>query len=125
MFDRLKDQRGAEHVFMDVTDLRPGQDFAVELDQVVGRADCLLAVIGPRWIEAVDASGRRRIDDPDDFVRREIVSGLAKCAIVTPVLVHGAAMPRSTRLPEPLQALVRRQAIDRTLEPGLPHIGPP
>lgn len=112
LFDGLKERCGAEHVFMDVTDLRPGQDFAVELEQAVGRADCLLALIGPRWLEMIDASGRRRIDDPDDLVRREIASGLAKGATVIPVLVHGAAMPRAAQLPEPLQPLVRRQAIE-------------
>ncbi|MEO7851476.1 MAG: toll/interleukin-1 receptor domain-containing protein [Rubrivivax sp.] len=111
LFDGLKERWGAEHVFMDVAGLRPGQDFAIELEQAVGRADCLLAVIGPRWMQAVDASGQRRIDDPDDLVRREIVSGLAKCATVIPVLVHGATMPRASQLPEPLQPLVRRQAI--------------
>ena len=43
LFDGLKDRLGAEHVFMDVTDLRPGQDFAVELERAVAKADCVLA----------------------------------------------------------------------------------
>ena len=116
LFDRLKERFGAEHVFMDVTDLRPGQDFALELEQAVAKADCLLAVIGPRWLEAVDASGRRRIDDPDDFVRREIGAGLAKGASVIPVLVHGATMPRADAMPEALRPLARRQAIALTDE---------
>jgi hypothetical protein len=112
LFDGLKDRLGAEHVFMDVTDLRPGQDFAVELEHAVAKADYLLAVIGPRWLDAVDASGGRRIDDPDDFVRREVGAGLAKGASVIPVLVHGATMPRADELPEALRSLARRQAID-------------
>ena len=112
LFDGLRPHVGAEHVFMDVTDLRPGQDFAAELERAVGRADCVLAVIGPRWLQAVDATGRRRIDDPDDFVRREIALGLAQGATVIPVLVHGATLPRAAELPEPLQALVRRQAVE-------------
>ncbi len=112
LFDRLKDRLGAEHVFMDVTDLRPGQDFAVELEHAVAKADCLLAVIGPRWLDAVDASGRRRIDDPDDFVHREVGAALSKGISVIPVLVHGATMPRADELPEALRSLARRQAID-------------
>lgn len=112
LFDGLRARFGAGHVFMDVTDLRPGQDFAVELERAVGRADCVLAVIGPRWLQAVDAAGRRRIDDPDDFVRREIALGLAHGATVIPVLVHGAALPRAAELPEPLQPLARRQAVE-------------
>jgi hypothetical protein len=112
LFDRLKDRLGAEHVFMDVTDLRPGQDFAVELEQAVAKANCLLAVIGPRWLDAVDASGRRRIDDPEDFVRREVGAALSKGASVIPVLVHGAKMPPADELPEALRSLARRQAIE-------------
>jgi hypothetical protein len=114
LFDRLQDELGAAHVFMDVTDLRPGQDFAVELERAVARADCLLAVIGPRWLAAVDAAGRRRIDDADDFVRREIGAALAQGATVIPVLVHGATMPRAEELPEALRSLARRQAINLT-----------
>jgi hypothetical protein len=112
LFDGLRDSLGAEHVFMDVSDLRPGQDFVVELDRAVAQADCVLAVIGPRWLDAVDQSGRRRIDDPQDLVRREISAGLAKGASVIPVLVHGAAMPRADALPQTLRPLARRQAIE-------------
>jgi hypothetical protein len=111
LFDRLRDQLGAEHVFMDVTDLRPGQDFALELERAVAKANCLLAVIGPRWLNAADGSGRRRIDDPEDFVRREVGSALSAGATVIPVLVHGATMPRTDELPEALKSLGRRQAI--------------
>ncbi len=110
LFDRLKDRLGADHVFMDVTDLQPGQDFAVELENAVAKANCLLAVIGPRWLGAVDASGRRRIEDPDDFVRREVGAALSNGASVIPVLVHGATMPRADELPAALRALARRQA---------------
>ena len=117
LFDRLKDRLGAEHVFMDVTDLRPGQDFAVELEHAVAKADCLLAVIGPRWLDAVDTSGRRRIDDPDDFVHREVGAALSKGISVIPVLVHGATMPRADELPEALRSLARRQHRSRERSP--------
>jgi hypothetical protein len=110
LFDRLKERLGADRVFMDVTDLVPGQDFEVELERAVARADCVLVVIGPRWLEVKDASGLRRIDALNDFVRREIVAGLMKGATVIPVLVQGATMPRAEELPEELRPLSRRQA---------------
>lgn len=109
--DGLAERFGAGRVFMDVSDLKPGQDYVVELDRALAKADCVLVVIGPRWLTAVDASGRRRIDDPGDLVCREISAGLARQATVIPVLVHGATMPAAEAMPAALHPLARRQAI--------------
>ena len=114
LFDGLTERFGAGRVFMDVSDLKPGQDYVVELDRALARADCVLVVIGPRWLTAVNASGRRRIDDPSDLVCREIGAGLARQATVIPVLVHGATMPAAEALPPALHSLARRQAITLT-----------
>lgn len=59
-----------------------------------------------------EKDGRRRLDDPEDWVRREVASGLAGRAVVTPVLVGHARLPTIEELPEPLQALPGRQAIE-------------
>jgi len=114
LFDGLKERFGAERVFMDVSDLRPGEDFVAALDRALAASGVVLAVIGPRWLDAADASGRRRLDDPADFVRRELTAALASDASVIPVLVHGAQMPGGGSLPAPLQPLARRQAITLT-----------
>ena len=47
----------------------------------------------------------------DDFVAIEIKAGLDKGKRVIPVLVGGASMPRADLLPEPIQALARRNAV--------------
>jgi len=114
LFDGLAERFGAGHVFMDVSDLQPGQDYVDALDQALAKADCVLAVIGPRWLEAAGAAGQRRIDDPDDLVCREIAAGLKRQATVIPVLVHGATMPAADAMPPALRALARRQAIALT-----------
>ncbi len=57
-----------------------------------------------------DEHGRRRLDDPEDIVRLEIEAALTRKVRVIPVLVNGAAMPRSTDLPPGLQDLAGRQA---------------
>ncbi len=111
LFDGLVERFGEGHVFMDVSDLQPGQDYVAELDRALARADCVLALIGPRWLTATNAAGQRRIDDAEDFVRREIGAGLAREAVVIPVLVHGAAMPAAAEMPAALAPLARRQAI--------------
>lgn len=97
-------------IFMDIDDIPPGADWDDYIGQSVRRCDVLLALIGPRWLDAVDAQGRRRIDDPDDVVRREIVVALQHELLVIPVLVGDARLPAAEALPAPLRPLLRRQA---------------
>ena len=70
-----------------------------------------MAVIGPNWLTAADERGRRRLDDPDDFVRLEIEAALARGVRVIPVLAEGAVVPRRQDLPESLAGLARRNAL--------------
>jgi hypothetical protein len=85
------------------------------LESAVGSCRVLLAVIGPGWADARDAKGRRRLDDPDDFVRMEIESALRNPQVlVIPVLIDGAVMPRTEELPVELAQLGMNQAIEIT-----------
>ena len=113
LYEHLARHFGKQHVFMDIDTLQPGLDFGHALDQAVERSDVLLALIGPSWLSAVDAEGHRRLENPDDFVRLEIASALARGDIrVVPVLFGNAAMPRAAMLPEDLKPLARRHAVE-------------
>lgn len=112
LYDRLCGVLGAATVFMDVDDIQPGEDFSRAIARHLARADTLLAVIGPAWLEQRDAQGRQRLDDPQDFVRQEIAAALAQGKRVVPLLVGGAAMPRAQDLPGDLAALARCQAVE-------------
>jgi hypothetical protein len=59
-------------IFMDVDNLDPGIDFVEAIKASVGCCDVLIAVIGKHWLVSADEEGRRRIDNPEDFVRIEI-----------------------------------------------------
>jgi formylglycine-generating enzyme required for sulfatase activity len=99
------------HVFMDVDSIPLGADFVEILERWVGECEIMLALIGAGWINAVDpATGRRRLDDPHDFVRIEIREALRRGIPVVPVLIDGAPMPGAADLPDDLRSLVRRQA---------------
>ena len=114
LYDRLVEELPAASVFMDVDTIEPGVDFTQVLSERVGAADIVLAVIGPRWLEASGGDGRRRLDDPGDFVRIEIETSLARGIRVIPVLVDGAAVPRADQLPEAIRGLASRNAIEIT-----------
>jgi hypothetical protein len=70
LFDRLAARFGRDRVFMDVTDIAPGEDFTPVIETNIGAAELLVAVIGPQWISATDEKGTRRIDQPYDLVRQ-------------------------------------------------------
>ena len=106
LFDGIRDRFGDESVFMDVTDIRPGDDFVTALDAALALCGVVLVVIGPQWLMCTDASGRRRLDDPGDHLRIEIAHALHGKARVIPVLVRGARMPAEHELPDDLKALV-------------------
>ncbi len=71
IYDRLVQRFAREQIFKDVDSIPLGVDFRAHLEGVVGRCTLLLAVIGPGWLSAAGANGRR-IDDSADFVRIEI-----------------------------------------------------
>ena len=112
LHDRLAQTFGHKNIFMDVEDIPAGVDFAKYLNDQVAASRVFLAVIGPTWLDAKDASGGRRIDDPDDFVAIEIKAALARDIRVVPVLVEGARMPKASELPDPLKALARRHGVE-------------
>ncbi|MFP5317518.1 MAG: toll/interleukin-1 receptor domain-containing protein [Acidimicrobiia bacterium] len=110
--DWLVRRFGEQQVFLDVAGIDPGEDFADKLAANVADCDVLLAVIGRRWITVADSHGRRRLDDPQDWVALEIRMALDRDVTVVPVLVSGAKMPTAADLPERLAPLARRNAIE-------------
>lgn len=108
--DALGTAFGADNVFRDIEDIRPGDDFVVTLKKQLHGVDVMLVMIGPAWL-ATSRNGIRRLDDPGDFVRLEIQAGLESGKPVIPVLVGGALMPAEADLPPALAGLARRQAV--------------
>ncbi len=100
-------------VFMDVDNIRSGEDFVKKLEEALAACDVLIAVIGPTWLTITDESGRRRLHQEGDYVRLEIASTLRQSEKrVIPVLVGNARMPIATDLPDDLAALARRNAVE-------------
>lgn len=112
LFDRLAAHFGKDAVFMDVEGIEAGVDFVDVIGEAVGSCAVLLAVMGRNWLTSADERGRRRLEDPQDFIRLEIGNALARKVRVVPVLVEGAQMPAAEQLPEELRPLTRRQALE-------------
>jgi TIR domain/Tetratricopeptide repeat/NB-ARC domain len=111
LYTELTRHFGDEHVFLDAESIPAGADFVQELLGRVRSAPVVLAVIGPRWLTATDpATGQRRIDDPDDWIRRELTEAFTAGVRVIPVLTDQAKLPREAELPADIAALSRCQS---------------
>src|ERR1700722_1472023 len=110
--DRVAQRLERENVFLDVDSIDLGVDWFNVLTDRVGACDALVAVIGRNWVSSSDNENRRRIDDPDDFVRIEIEAALKRDVRVIPVLIDGAAMPKAAELPDSVKGLARRQGME-------------
>jgi hypothetical protein len=109
--DMLVDRFGRARVFIDVDTIALGEEFPRRINSSLDTCEVLLAIIGPRWLDAVDENGQRRLDKPDDFVALEIGAALRRGIVVIPVLVDGTAMVDAADLPEALKDLATRQAV--------------
>jgi len=109
--DALEAHFGDDRVFRD-REIAAGENFVEAIRRSVESATVVLVVVGRHWLDARDAAGRRRLDDPGDFVRLEIELALAARAAVVPVLVEGATMPSAGDLPASLAEFSRCQAIE-------------
>jgi hypothetical protein len=114
MHNELALRWGDQKVFRDNRSIPPGQVFPGELIDKVRTCRVLLVLFSLGWEEHRGTSGRA-LDDPQDWVRREIEEATAAGAEVVPVLVGARRQLRERNLPPALAHLARRQALQ------LPH----
>lgn len=111
--DGLAAKFGKASVFMDVDNLLAGQRFDEELAKALTQCDVLIAVMGPRWMELLQA---RAASGERDYVREEIAEALARKLTVIPVRVGRDGqlppLPRRDDLPEDIRDLVLYQKHD-------------
>ena len=120
----LVERFGPDRVFRDSRSIPLGADFRPQLWGDLARSAVLIAIIGRRWAgETPD--GRRRIDDPDDFIRREIALALKIGIRVVPVLLDNVSLPPESELPADIQDIASRQYLrlhTRSAERDVQHL---
>ena len=114
LFRDLRERFGKDAVFMDVAGIEPGRDFRRVIEDQVASCGVLLALIGKAWLTTTDEHGKRRLDDPNDFVRLETASALKRDIPVIPVLVQQTEMLREEQLPDALKDLAFRNSVELT-----------
>ena len=102
---------GVDNVFLDTKDIQPGTPFPEVIQRAVESACVMFVVIGPRWLQAQDQYGRRLLDNPDDWVCREIIAAMQCDIRLVPIFVGGASFPPKSALPDHIADLTDYQAI--------------
>ncbi len=103
---------GAPNVFFDIGSIAPGRRFDTEIESRLRAATDVVVLVGPSFL-ACDETGRRRLDDPADFVRREIAAAVHNQSAIHLVLIGDGAMPDSARLPPDIAPAFRGAAPQR------------
>lgn len=118
--DRLRSTFGPQKVFLDRSVIKPGDEWPTSLRRAVKGAAVVLPVIGERWLTTADESGRRRIDDENDWVRRERAAALAanaaKGTAIIPVLLENAKRLRAEAFDSSLQRLAVFEPLSLTVD---------
>ncbi len=110
IYQFLQKAFGEDRLFIDVDSIDKGKDFRSAIASDLEDCAVMLVLIGNNWLDARTENGRRRLDEPNDYVRLEIASALSKSIPVIPILLDGAKMPLSSDLPDDLNQLAFRQS---------------
>lgn len=117
IYDRLVSHFGKEAVFKDVDDIPIGFDFRDTLHDALSNCSLMIIIIGKTWLESIDTQGKRRIDDPNDFVRIELEFALSMNLPIIPVTLANVSIPLESELPETIGNLACRQGIQIRHDP--------
>jgi hypothetical protein len=110
--ESLRKEFGDKAIYRDVDDMPLGSDFTEVLQAAVSKCKVLLALIGTHWLDVRDSDQERRLENPHDPVRVEIVTALQKKITVIPILLDGARIPAAGLLPGELQPLCGCRGMD-------------
>lgn len=117
--DRVRWAFGQDEVFLDRGSIEGGDDWSESIRSALVSAKVVLVVMGASWLRTADEWGRRRLDDPKDWVRLEVCEALTRegqqLNTVIPVYLDGVAALKAASLDMPLQRLPDLQAV------ALPH----
>jgi len=108
----LRYRFGSHKIFLDESSIADGANWPKTLQSQLQKTSVLLALVGPDWLRCSDSYGCRRLDDPNDWVRRELIQAHNAGKKILIRLVESQETPwgnKAERLPDGLQWLAEIQ----------------
>src|SRR5215210_2201470 len=110
--ETIEQNFGKASVFIDTDAIEIGDEWPERIDNALKKASVLIVIIGPEWLRSHDEFSRRRLDNPKDWVRKEIMYALENKLKIIPLLVSNAELPGAEGLPKPMRSLLNHQALE-------------
>ncbi|HET9899228.1 MAG TPA: TIR domain-containing protein [Streptosporangiaceae bacterium] len=98
---------GAQNVFLAGRSTPPGTSFPDKIMRRLASCTLLIALIDPPWAGA----DLELLQDPGDWVRREISYAVEHGKEILPVLLDGAVMPSTNQVPDDVAPMTKRIAL--------------
>jgi hypothetical protein len=114
IYRSLVKKYGKNNVFLDTKTITSGQWWQ-QIQDALDSVDVVIVVIGPKWEHEI----QRRLDHPDDFVRREVEISIRKNKVILLAFVDGVKGIDSTLLPDDIKELTSYQGYEILHEPFL------
>lgn len=104
----------SDQIFLDTDSIDIGTEWPNSIQTALEKSNIVLIVIGPNWLKAgINEWGQRRIDNENDWVRKEIANSLVDPnKKIIPILVEGATIPPESALPDCIKQITKKQAIE-------------
>lgn len=111
IYEHLTKLLTKHRVFKDVFSIAIGEDFRSKITASLKECRLLLVVIGDHWLDAASDDGRRRLDDPNDYVRIEIETALNHPGMVVIPVIIGKDVPKAELLPASIRELAFKNGL--------------
>jgi hypothetical protein len=99
LHDFLASKLSTGNIFLDIDSIVPGENFDEKIKATIRSCDTVLVIIGPNWNPNDENLTTARLDNPDDWVRKEVAAALTSGKKVIPVLIDDTQMPKVNSLP--------------------------
>jgi TIR domain-containing protein len=111
LYQQLANRLGEAQVFSDITKIHVADKFRDRIFDAIDDCDLFILMVGSRTFSELGENGRRRIDDPQDWVRQEVLRAMRRKVPIVPVLLNGSSPLTRKQLPRKLAKLADIQAM--------------
>lgn len=111
LYDQLRTKLDDDQLFLAPKTIECGEEWPPAITTALDDAVAMIVLIGREWLRLLNEHGQRLLDQPGDWVVREICVAIEREIPIIPVLVDGAERPSKEALPSDIKELSDHQTL--------------